>query len=321
MLSLNAAPTGAQLATAQARVIDPVLTTASRGYRNASHIHEILFPRVTVGERGGTRIEFDRTDFRKVNSRRAPGADTKRVEFGHEGKQFALEQHALEGKLPIENAQEAMRVPGIDLGMRTVDGVQSLVSLAREIRAGELASAADNYRPDHVNAIAEGAKWNQAGSNPQRDVVDAVEKVRSKTGQRPTTVVLGPRVFAAASIHASALQQLRYQQKDMASLEDLARLWGVQRVVCGDAIWVDDQDASHDVWGNVAIVAYTPVGGSMLRFEPSFGHGYTLAGTPMVESPYYDRGPKSWLYPVTEEWSLEIVGQDAGYLLTGVVTE
>lgn len=321
MLALNAAPTGAQLATAQARVIDPVLTTASRGYRNATHIHEMLFPRVTVAERGGTRIEFDRTDFRKVNSRRAPGASTKRVEFGHEGKQFALEQHSLEGKLPIENAQEALRVPGIDLGMRTVDGVQSLVSLSREIRAGEIATAAGSYLADHVNALAAGSKWDEAGSNPQRDVVDAVETIRSKTGKRATTVVLGPRVFAAASIHPAALVQLRYQRKDMASLEDLARLWGVERVVCGDAIWVDEADRAHDVWGNAAVVAYTPVGGSMLRYEPSFGHGYTLAGTPVVESPYYERQPKSWIYPVTEEWSMEIVGQDAGYLITGVVTE
>lgn len=321
MLALNAAPTGAQLATAQARVIDPVLTTASRGYRNAQHIHEVLFPRVMVGERGGTRVEFDRTDFRKVNSRRAPGANTKRVEFGHEGKQFALEQHSLEGKLPIENAQEALRVPGIDMGMRTVDGVQSLVSLSREIRAGELATSTGSYLADHVNALAAGSKWDEAGSNPQRDVRDGVEKVRSKTGKRPTTVVVGPRVLEAAAIHPLALQQLRYQGKEAASLDDLARLWGVERVVCGDAIWVDDQDRAHDVWGNAVVIAYTPVGSSMLRAEPSFGHGYTLMGTPLVESPYYERQPKSWIYPVTEEWSMEIVGQDAGYLITGVVTE
>ena len=51
--ALNAAPDGAQLATAQARVIDPVLTTAARGYRNAEHVHKALFPRVETGVRGG----------------------------------------------------------------------------------------------------------------------------------------------------------------------------------------------------------------------------------------------------------------------------
>lgn len=315
----HAAPTGAQLAATQARIIDPVLTTAARGYTNAAHIAPVLFPRVTVTARGGERVEFDRTDFRKVNSRRARGAGTARVRFGHEGAKFALEQHRLEGALPVEDAQEAMAVPGIDLGMRTVDGVQALVSLAREIHAGELASDQANYHADHVLAVAAGSKWNEAGSNPTRDVINAVEKIRSKTGKRATTVVLGPQVFAAVSIHPLVLQQIRYAGgKQIAEESDLARMWRVQNVVVGDAIWVDDADVAHDVWGNVAIVAYTPIG-TLTRYEPSFGHGYTLAGTPLVETPYHERNPNSWLYPVCEEWSNEIVGQDAGYLIRDVI--
>ena len=317
----HAAPTGAQLAATQARIIDPVLTTAARGYHNADHIYPVLFPTVTVPARGGQRIEFDRTDFRKVNSRRAPGASTARVRFGHEGAKFALEQHRLEGALPIEDAQEAMAVPGIDLGMRTVDGVQALVSLAREIHAGEIASDQASYSADHVLAVAAGSKWDEAGSNPTLNVVDAVEQIRSKTGQRATTVVLGPRVYKAVRVHAAVLQQIRYDGgKQIATKDDLAKLWDVDRVVVGDAIWVDDANETHDVWGNVAIVAYTAVG-SLTRFLPSFGHGYTLAGTPLVEAPYHERNPNAWMYPVAEEWSNEIVGQDAGYLIKDVVTE
>ena len=80
--ALNAAPTGAQLAAPEARIIDPVLTTAARGYRNADHVHRALFPRVESAARGGTRVEFDRTDFRRSASSRAPGAKTRRVQFG-----------------------------------------------------------------------------------------------------------------------------------------------------------------------------------------------------------------------------------------------
>ena len=148
-----------------------------------------------------------------------------------------------------------------------------------------------------------------------------MEHVRSKIGRRAQTVVLGPKVYSAARIHEKILQQIRYAEgKQIATKDDLAKLWDVEQVVVGDAIWTDDEDATHDVWGNAVIVAYTMVG-SLTRFMPSFGYGYTLTGTPMVEAPYYERNPNSWMYPVCEEWSNEIVGQDAGFLITDVVSE
>ena len=103
-IDLNA-PSGEQLANPAARVIDPVLTAAARGYRHPMHIHRELFPAVPTMVRGGNIIEFDRTDFRRVNSRRAPGADTRRVQFGHEGRKFTLTQHRIEGQLPSRRAR------------------------------------------------------------------------------------------------------------------------------------------------------------------------------------------------------------------------
>ena len=319
--TLNAAPTGAQLAVPEARIIDPVLTTAARGYRNADHVHPMLFPRVETMVRGGTRVEFDRTDFRRTNTARAPGATTRRVQFGHDGKKFALAQHRLEGKLPVENAEEAMRVPGIDLGMRTVDGTLALISLEREIHGAELAADQANYPAAHVNALAGGSKWDAAGSNPIADVVAGVEQVRSSIGRRPQTVLLGPKVYSRVRVHEMVLQQIRYagEGKQIAMKEDLARLWDVQQVVVGDAIYVDADDVAHDVWGNIVVVAFTMVG-AVTRFEPSFGYGYTLSGTPMVEAPYFDRNENSWLYPCCEEWTNEIVGPDAGFLIKDVIT-
>ena len=319
--ALNAAPTGAQLATAQARVIDPILTTAARGYRNAEHVHKALFPRVDIGVRGGTRVEFDRTDFRRSSSSRAPGAKTRRVQFGHDGVKFALAQYRLEGKLPVENAEEAMRVPGIDLGMRTADGTLALISLEREIHAAELLADQANYPAAHVNALGGGSKWDAADSAPTKDVAAAIEQVRSAIGRRPKTVLMGPSVFNIVSRHDKILNNLRWggERKDHATMEDLARLWNVAEVVVGDAIYVDADDETYDVWGNIVVVAYTMVG-AVTRSEPSFGYGYTLTGTPMVEAPYYDRNENSWLYPCCEEWSNEIVGKDAGVLIKDVIT-
>ena len=319
-LALHAAA-GDQLTLASARVIDPVLTTAARGYRNAQHIHQSLFPRVGTPARGGTRVEFDRTDFRKINSARAPGTGTREVQFGHEGQKFGLTQHRLFGKLPLETAEEAAQVPGIDLRMRTVDGTQALISLERELNAATLAGASGSYSATHVNTLAADARWDAADSTPTAHVMKAIETIRASIGMRPNTVVMGGAVYSVIRTHPEVRQQIRYKAggKQIASKEDLAALWDVESVVVGDAISVDEDDAASDVWGKYVIVAYTAVG-ALSRAEPTFGYGYTLNGTPLVEQPYWDAKTNSWLYGVCEEWSNEIVGKDAGYLIATAIS-
>ena len=132
---------------------------------------------------------------------------------------------------------------------------------------------------------------------------------------------MGGKVYSAIRTHPTVLQQIRYKTggKQIASKADLAELWDVAQVIVGDAISVDEDDTPSDVWGRFVVIAYTQTG-SLSRYEPTFGYGYTLAGTPLVEQPYWDPKTNSWLYGVCEEWSNEIVGKDAGYLIASVIS-
>lgn len=312
------ASAGEQMTPAAARIVDPVLTTVARGYRNADHIWPLLFPRVPAPSRGGQIIEFDRTDFRKAASRRAPGAETQRVQFGHAGKKFALEQDRLLGTYPVEIEEEAALI-GVDQSMRTVEGTMNLISLSREIEAAQTVTKAATYDASHVTALQGAAQWSNDNSDPTANIYDAVETIRQATGTRPNLVVLGAKVYSRVRRHPKVTAALSTERDRIADLEDLARLWDIERVASGDAIYVEgDDDSPSDVWGKYAIVAYTRTGPTT-RFQPTFGLGYTLIGTPVSEPPRYDVGTHSWLHPVCEEWSNEVVGQDAGYLFTGVI--
>ncbi len=319
-IALNAAD-AAQMSTAQARVVDPVLSTAARGYRHAPHIAAEIAPRVYSDLRGGQRIEFDRTSFRRINTRRAPGAKTERIQFGYEGEKFAVAQHRLMGLSPVELAQEAMREPGVDLGQHTVSGVQQLISLEREIETAELVTAAASYAPGHVVTVAPGdARWDSDDSNPTAAILKGVETVRAAIGLRPNLVAMGGSVYSVVRAHKLTLQQIRYagEGKQIADKKDLARLWDVEKVAVGDAITVDEAGNPSDVWGKHVVICYTRPG-TLARTEPTFAYTYTLTGTPFVEQPYYDRDVNSWLYPVCEEYTAEVVGRDAGYLLRTVI--
>lgn len=64
----------APLNTRTAAVIDPILSTHARGYRNMEFIGHLLFPRVSIPNRSMRVIKFGKEAFRKMNTRRAPGA-------------------------------------------------------------------------------------------------------------------------------------------------------------------------------------------------------------------------------------------------------
>lgn len=301
----------------QVRVVDPVLTTISIGYRNASLVGDTLFPRVTVPLRAGRIIEFDKTAFRLVNTARAPGAVVQEITIGYEGKPFALVQHRLEGKVPTEHLQEASRGPGVDMGSRAVATVLDVILLGAEHEQATLARDPTQYSASHVITLTGTDKWSDAGSNPM-DVIDGGrETVRASIGRYPNTLLLGPSAFNAAKKHPKIEEKLKYTTSASITAEMLAAQWNLKRVVVGEAIYMDEDGTSHDVWGNDAILAYIPENGAG-KETPAYGYTYVLTGNPLVESAYLERNVDSWLYPVTYERKPVIVGPDGGVLIRGV---
>jgi hypothetical protein len=97
-----------QATPGQARVVDPILSAVARGYRSPkAAVANVLFPIVTVGLRAGRIISFGPDDFKLVNTARAPGANTKRIQFGYAGENYSLVDYRLEGAVPNELQEEA----------------------------------------------------------------------------------------------------------------------------------------------------------------------------------------------------------------------
>lgn len=307
---------------AQARVIDPILSTVAQGYHNSEMVYPALFPVVPVDQRGGKIIQFGREDFRQYNTARAPGGNTKRVTFGYSGAAYALAQQALEGAVPFEHMQEANAVPGIDLGRIAVIKVQNIIQLGVEIAAAAIATTAGSYQAANKTTLSGTSQWSDQTSgvsNPSKDIQTAIEAVRAAVGKRPNTVVLGPKVWAALKTHPLIIDRIKYTGRDSITLDMLAALWDVKRVVVGDAIYEDASGALVDVWGKYVVVAYTEMGSLADAGLPSYGYTYRLRNFPMVETPYQDRSAKSWIYPVTDELSPVAASINAGYLISAAV--
>lgn len=303
------------MSLSQARVVDPVLSTHVRGYRQQDRVGHLLFPTVEVGVAAGKVIEFGKESFMLYNARRAPGAATKRIEFGYEGKPFALVQDSLESKVPREFARDAAAVPGIDMGMRATNTVMNSLTLTLEYDQATIATTPANYGDNNKVVLVGSSQWDHADSDPISQVTAARQRIRTSCGVYPNTLVLGPKPYAALK-HNAAIRQ-NFRNVDLITAELLAKLLELDQVVEGRSVTSNDQGVFQDVWGNYAILAYAPRNPGGFE-EPSYGYTYTMKGNPFVEAPYWDNSHKSWIYGVTYERAPVLAGVDAGYLFQSV---
>ncbi len=312
-----------QMTPSGARIIDPVLSSIAQGYQNAEMIASALFPQVSVPLRGGNIITFGKEDFMLYGSQRAPGENTKRVQFGYSGGTYALVDYSLEGQVPIEVVQEGQNGPGIDHSAMAVRKVSSIMALRLEKQAADAARTAGSYAAANKVTLSGTAQWSDLTtgvSNPVNVIETAKEAVRAATGKRPNTVVMGAAVMAKLRQHPSIVDRMKYTGRDVATVEMLAALFGVQKVLVGDAIYSNDAGTAFtDVWGKDVVVAYTELASVADMGTPSYGYTYNLNGYPLAEESYYDRNSKSWVFPVTRAEAPVLASAAAGYLITNAV--
>lgn len=300
---------------AQARVIDPMLTAVARGFRaQRASVADVLFPIVSVSARAGRILSFGPDDFKLMNTVRAPGAGTKRVQFGYASTSFALVDHRLEGAVPIELQEEARAVPGIDLASLAIRRVTNLMALEREKMAADLARNASNYGTDNKATLSGATQWSNAGSDPFAAILAAKEVIRSQTGERPNVLTVGPKVLTALRTHAKVLARISdSNDKPPATIAQLQALFELDQIIEGQAIY-HTGTAFADVWGADAILAYTTPASMQEMGSPNYGYTYQLADRPIVESAYFGENENTWYYPYTDAYQPVLAGAAAGFL-------
>lgn len=314
-----------QLTLAQARVINPVLTSVAQGIKQNSLVGEFLFPRVPVQLRAGNIITFGREDFMQYSGLvRGPGAATKRVQFGYSNSAYALVDYSLEGALPIENMQESMADANgfsIDGASMAIRKVQAILNLRLEIAQATLATTLGNYPAANRTTLSGTAQWSDytGTSSPAAVIETGKEAVRAAIGKRPNTLVLGPITFARLRQHPQIVDRTKYTTSGSITTEFLAQFFGVDRVIVADGVQATDAGVLSDIWGKHAILAYTETASLADMGTPTFGYTYNLDGYPVVEEPYYERNTKTWYFPVTRSEAPVIAASSAGYFIQNAV--
>jgi hypothetical protein len=302
----------------QASVIDPILTTFVRGYTNNEYVGGFLFPEVNVMTSGGQVIQFGKEHFIIYDTQRAPGGATRRVEFGYLGVHYATQNHALEALVPDETGRDARIVPGIDLSQEAVSLTYDAMKLKLEFQQAQVATTAANYPASNVVALSGATQWDSSTSNPVENILQGREAIRAQTGKYPNVLVLPPGGIAKLDQNPAIRDRLKYTSAETVTAVVLARLFQVETVVEGNAVYTAQANGTiMDVWGNNAVLAYVPKNFRSIR-APSYGYTYQLTGSPNVKMPYRDNNRDSWVYGVKHERIPVIAGAGAGYLIQNV---
>ena len=316
--------TGKTLNSGQAQVISPILTTQARGYTNLEFVGLALLPFVDIPNRSMKVINFGKDAFRKfMQTRRAPGGPIPRLNFGYGADPVSLYQEALAGTVPVETAEDANRVPGIDMGAIAIKSVQDIIALGREVQIAAQVLDAANYNANNKVALAGADKWTSPTSDPLGDVKAGREAIRQMIGRYPNVMELSATALNACKVHPKIQEQFKYTSSQSITVEMLAGYFEIPKIVVGAAVYLpenaDDDSPGVDVWGDDVVLGYVPAGGQY--GVPAFGYTYRLTGYPMVEQPWYDRDTRSWVYPTFEEYRPYLVGAEGGFLISGAGAE
>ena len=306
--------------TAESRVVDPVLTTVARGYVPEGLVASYLFPKVFVAQRGGKVIQFGAEAFAGYATGRAPGSRIRQVTFGYQGVPYVLEQNAIAAQIPIEMMEEARAVPGIEQQQVAIRGAMRIVDLTIERKAAALAAAAANYGASNKITLSGTSQWSSDDSDPAKQMETAVEAVRAGIGVVPNTLVLSRPAYRAIRNHPAVRARVaNTAQRQVVNEQVVAEYFDVERVVVANAV-EGTPGSFSDVWGKVAILAYTETSNLASMGVPSFGYTYRLMNYPVVSAGQYDPDVRSWLHDVVTEDTPVIAGKDAGYLFTNVTS-
>lgn len=301
------------------RVVNPVLTTVARGYKNAAFIGERLFPIVEVEKEGFTVPTFGKGVFAVYNTKRAVGADSNIMIREKNGSEdIVLDEHDLAAPVDYREQAESMFNEEAKAARRSTGGIQ----LRRELYAAEMAQDTTIYAKNAVKKLVAADAWVNGKGDPVQVIEDGMEVVRNNIGLRPNIITMGASVFALLKFHPALQAAMGAQERKRVTIEILKDLFQVDDVLIGAPVSLSkDGKTTEDVWKDNLMLHYVTgpqtAGDSADENEPSFGYTFRRKGMPVIDT-FPSAGGKVNNVRYTDIYKMAVVGSDSGYIITNI---
>jgi hypothetical protein len=238
--------------------VDPVLTNVALGYTNDQMIASAIFPEVPVAKQSGKHFVYGKDRFRINENKRGTGSQANEVTLSlTTGNPYFCEDHALKMFVPdedVENA-ETPTTPLQDATEFLMD--QHLVSFEKEV--ADLITSTANLTNN--TTLSGTDQWSDySNSDPFGDFETAKATIHSTIGVDPNTAIISKQVWDKIKHHPDFLERVKYSQRGQITVDLLASLIEVDRVLIGGAYYNTAKEGQADstayVWGKDVVLAY-----------------------------------------------------------------
>jgi len=291
------------------RVVDPVLTTIARGYKNEELVGDLLFPVVEVTKEGGKIPIWGKEAFKIYNTKRAPRANSNRMNPEDRTTiDFVIEEHDLE--YPIDYREKEEDIFASEKHATKV--VTDALALQKEYEQAMIAQDLANYPTGNKVTLTGTSQFTDSSSDPIGVVEDGKKAISDKIGRDPNLLVIGDPTFRTLRNHPQLVEKIKYSMKGVLTLDLLREIFDIDKIVVGKAVSADDNGNFVKIWSDNMILAYVPQ--VETEEDPAFGLTLRKKGYPKIDK-YFSNGGKIEYVRNTDFWTVKLVGAVAGYLI------
>jgi hypothetical protein len=248
-----------------------------------------VFPNIPVSKQSDRYYVYNRGDFnRDEMAERAPGTESAGSGYTLDNTPtYYCTEYSLHKDIPDQvraNADAALnpdREATIFVTMKAMLKREKLF-VNKYFKTGVWATdiSGVNAGPGAGQVL----RWNDAASDPIKNVRDAKRTVRESTGFEPNKLVLGRAVYDALVDHPDIIDRIKYGQTPgspaKANLETLAKLLEIEEIMVMNAIEntaKEGQTATHAfIGGKHAMLVHSAASPGLMT--PSAGYTFSWTG-------------------------------------------
>lgn len=270
------------------------LTNVSIAYipNAGDYVCQKVFPKVPVQKQSDLYWKWSKSDWRRTDVvKRAPGTESAGVGWNYTTDSYYAHVYAVHRD--IDDQVRANADSNFSLDSDSTKFLTNQMLLKRELDWVNTYFKTGVWATEYTGVASgvgagEFLQWNDAASDPIKDVAGWKLAYKLLTGFDPKTLVMGAEVELALMSHPDIIDRIKFTQRGVVTRELLSSLFGVE-ILVPLASQVDDDTRINDAVAQDAaatysfiadtksmLMTYAPASPSLLT--PSAGYTFVWSG-------------------------------------------
>lgn len=214
----------------------PLSNASLKAYnRDEQYLYPKLFPDKVVDKTLTSIFQYDDQNLRLYESKSTTDAEAASVDWEVFRTSITLEEHKLKSKInphDMANADAAVASFDVDAAQAVMAGLQ----IRKENLAAALATGSSNYPADLTSALSSGARWNEAGGDPETNAMTAHSAVEARCGMKCNALAMSSLAWRNLRQSPSFRARVQYtDQHGAITVDAVMKLFDVEYLFIGSA--------------------------------------------------------------------------------------